>query len=272
MFRADTTLPGPGRHALRQSILLHTGVLGLIILLPYLHRPPEVLPPRMVEAVLVRPGVPAPEPTPPPPAPPRVVEPPRPAPEKHDVPPPREIPKIPLPAPKPVEKKPLPEKPPEKPVAKPEPARPVPPKPIIRKPTLDTRELDAEMQAMQKDVQQAELDRLKREAEKSAAAVHATANQAIVGKYMGLIRQRTETKWNRPLSARRGMVTTLRITVLPGGEVANVVTVKSSGDPAFDASAEDAVRKANPLPVPDDASAFNQYFRVITLKFNPEDL
>jgi colicin import membrane protein len=65
---------------------------------------------------------------------------------------------------------------------------------------------------------------------------------------------------------------TLRISVLPGGEVTNVVTVKSSGDPAFDASAEDAVRKANPLPVPDDVTAFNQYFRVITLKFNPEDL
>ena len=192
-------------------------------------------------------------------------------PEQHAAPPPREIPKIPLPAPKPaakpVEKKPLPEKPPEKPAAKPEPARPAPPKPIIRKPTLDTRELDAEMQAMQHDVQQAELDRLKREAEKAAAAARATANQAIVSRYMSLIQRRTETKWNRPLSARRGMVTTLRINVLPGGEVDNVVTIRSSGDAAFDASAEEAVRRASPLPVPEDSAVFNANFRIFRFDF-----
>jgi colicin import membrane protein len=91
-------------------------------------------------------------------------------------------------------------------------------------------------------------------------------------KHERLIRQRVITKWNRPLSARHGMVTTLRITVLPGGEVSNVVTVRSSGDASFDASAEEAVRRSSPLPVPDDVAIFNSYFRVLTFRFNPEDL
>ncbi|HEX6591097.1 MAG TPA: cell envelope integrity protein TolA, partial [Moraxellaceae bacterium] len=200
---------------------------------------------------------PKPEPKPEPVAPPKPVEPPPVA---------KEVPKIALP--KPVEKKPVP----EKPVAKPEPVKPAPVKPLIKQPTLNRNAIDDEMAALQKDMQQAEINRINAEAEKSAQAARATADLAIRDKYQRLINQRVVTKWNRPLTARNGMVTTLRITVLPGGEVGNVVTVKSSGDAAFDASAEEAVRKSSPLPVPTDPTVFNQYFRVITLKFNPEDL
>ena len=37
-------------------------------------------------------------------------------------------------------------------------------------------------------------------------------------------------------------------------------------------SAEEAVRRSSPLPVPDDVAIFNSYFRVLTFRFNPEDL
>lgn len=274
----------PARGALKKSLLLHVGVLGLVLLLPYLHVPPKVEPPRVVEAVLVSGKTPTPEPVPVKPAPAPEPEPqPEPRPEPKPLPKPEPAPKIKVPEavkpepkialPKADEKKPLPEKATPKPEpVKPVPAKPVPPKPLIQPQKLKADDMDAEMKALQKQMQDEETARINAEAAKSAAAVKASANQAIRDKHERLINQRVQTKWNRPLSARRGMVVTLRISVLPGGEVTNVVTVKPSGDPAFDASAEDAVRKASPLPVPDDVTVFNQYFRVITLKFNPEDL
>jgi colicin import membrane protein len=48
------------------------------------------------------------------------------------------------------------------------------------------------------------------------------------------------------------------------------VVVSSSGDPIFDRSAENAVSKASPLPVPQDKSLFNDEFRVFTFVFKPE--
>jgi TonB family protein len=264
--------PPPARSALKKSLLLHVGVLGLVLLLPYLHVPPKVEPPRVVEAVLVSGNAL----TPPPLRPVRET----PLPEPQPLPEPVVKPEpAPVKAPEPVKpeaKIALPKadekKPPSKPEVKPEPTKPAATKPIIKKPTLQAEDFDAEMQTLQQQMRNDEAERLKVEAAKAAANARNAANQAIRDKYERLINQKVQTKWNRPLSARRGMVTTLRISLLPGGEVANVVTVKSSGDMAFDASAEEAVRRANPLPVPDDLTAFNQYFRVITLKFNPEDL
>jgi anaerobic selenocysteine-containing dehydrogenase len=46
--------------------------------------------------------------------------------------------------------------------------------------------------------------------------------------------------------------------------------VQSSGDPNFDSKAEGAVRRASPLPVPDDTRLFHQYFREMKLVFEPE--
>jgi colicin import membrane protein len=129
--------------------------------------------------------------------------------------------------------------------------------------------LDREMQAQQ---MKADADRIQREAASAAASARDAANLALKEKHERLIRQRVITKWNRPLSARHGMVTTLRISVLPGGEVSNIVIIKSSGDAAFDASAKDAIESSSPLPVPDDIAVFNSYFRVFAFKFSPEDM
>lgn len=241
--------PAPAKTALWKSLVLHAVVLGFVIGLPYLHRPPKVVEPLAMQAVLVQQPVPKPMPEPA-----KEVEPVPEPPEELELPEPvTEPPKIALP------------KPPEK--------KPAPVKPLLKKPTLNTAELDAEMQAMEREMKQTEeIERLRREVNQTAIATKVSANQAIVAQYQGLIRQRVETKWSRPLSARPGMVVSLRISILPGGEVGNVVPVSSSGDPAFDASAVEAVRRASPLPVPSDVAVFNQSFRNFTLKFRPEDL
>jgi colicin import membrane protein len=264
--------------ALKKSLGLHLAVLGLVVVLPYLHKPPEVKPPPVIEAVLVapqkinKPEKPQPVAKAPPPAEPLIETPPEPVLEKPIIPKPetikpepvKELPKVALPAAKPEPVKPA--KPPPEKVA---PAQTAKPTPIIKKPTLNTRAFDEEMKNLQKESINAEL---KAEAEKATAHARDAANLAIRDKYQRLINQRVVTKWNRPPTARNGMVTTLRITVLPGGEVGSVITIQSSGNPAFDASAEEAVRRASPLPVPSDPTIFRQYFSSITFRFNPEDL
>lgn len=264
MLHADVR-PVPAletRRALKRSLVLHLLVLGVVVGLPYLHQPPKVVEPPAIQAMLIEKAVvhhdtPKPvkpvEPLPPPPAP---------EPEKLELPEPvTEPPKIALPKPKPVEK-----------VV----AKPVPPKSILKNKPLTPLPVDDEIESLRKEAKQAdrqaELDRMRREIESTATAMKVSANQALVASTIGKIKQRVETKWNRPLSAKAGMSTLLRISLLPGGEVGNVVVANSSGNPAFDASAVEAVRRASPLPVPDDVGVFSQNFRNFTLKFSPEDL
>lgn len=86
------------------------------------------------------------------------------------------------------------------------------------------------------------------------------------------IRSKIVANWSRPASARNGMKVTLRVELVPGGEVAAVSLVTSSGDAAFDRSAETAVRRSGRFDVPDDSAVFERRFRRFNLLFNPEDL
>jgi len=60
------------------------------------------------------------------------------------------------------------------------------------------------------------------------------------------------------------------ITLLPGGMVSQVITVKPSGSVAYDAAVESAIIKAQPLPVPSEISLFNN-FRELRLTFSPQE-
>ena len=68
-----------------------------------------------------------------------------------------------------------------------------------------------------------------------------------------------------------GLVCTLRVTIIPGGEVGGVQVIKSSGDPTFDRQAENAVRKAAPLPFPTEPRLMKR-LRQFELDFDPRDL
>ncbi len=78
--------------------------------------------------------------------------------------------------------------------------------------------------------------------------------------------------WSRPPSARNGMKALLLVELVPTGEVTGVSIVESSGNNAFDRSAEQAVRKAQRFEVPKDVTLFEQKFRRLYLLFQPEDL
>ncbi len=77
-------------------------------------------------------------------------------------------------------------------------------------------------------------------------------NQALVARYMARIREKVESRWLEPPTARPGMSCTVRIRLSSAGDVLVVVTTASSGDTVFDRSVEAAVQKASPLPLPPD--------------------
>lgn len=112
---------------------------------------------------------------------------------------------------------------------------------------------------------------LEREEAEAQAEEEATAN---VQSYKGYIRDRMERNWSRPLSARNGMEVVLSIQLLRNGQVVSVAVTKSSGDLAFDRSAEQAVRKVERFDRLQELSEsqFNKHFRQFTLLFRAEDL
>lgn len=108
-------------------------------------------------------------------------------------------------------------------------------------------------------------------AEEIATIAEQTEMQ-FVQTYTALLIEHVEQHWSRPPGTRKGMVVELQIQLVPTGEIVRVSLANSSGNPAFDRSAELAIRKASPLPVPTDPVLFERYFRNITFVFNPKDL
>lgn len=257
------------------SILLH----GVLIALLWLFAKPAKLPepPKVMQAMLMAAppsSTASPQPAPAAPAPPA------PEPEPTPLPPPEPVKPLPVAKPKPVV--------PPKPVLKPVLAKPevVKPKPVVEPPDeelaaieKESRRITDEQAAARKQReaearQKAIADALKAEADAIAADVaneRARRMSAQIGEFQLAINRKIKSNWRRPSAVSGKLVTELRITLLPGGEVASVVVVKSSGSDAFDESAKDAVSRANPLPVPSDPALFREQFKVLLLKFKPEE-
>ncbi len=108
-------------------------------------------------------------------------------------------------------------------------------------------------------------------AEEQAAVQQAREgeDQRIIAQYISLIEQKVKRNWHKPASATAGMECTVRVRLLPGGEVSDARVVVSSGDEFFDRSVESAVYRASPLPLPPDAVLFDKYFRDLNFIFRP---
>jgi colicin import membrane protein len=100
------------------------------------------------------------------------------------------------------------------------------------------------------------------------AGIEAARVQGVVAEYIGYIQERIQRSWLRPPGSPAGLSCVVQVSLIPGGEVARVQIVRSSGDPVFDRSVESAVYKASPLPLPPDAALF-KHFRDLRLIFKP---
>ena len=114
----------------------------------------------------------------------------------------------------------------------------------------------------------------KQQAAAQQAALDAARNAHIAGevdKYKALIIGAISRQWILPENANHSLSSQFRIRLAPNGVVLEVNLTRSSGDPILDRSAQSAIFKASPLPVPSDPGTFN-LFRDISLTVRPENV
>ncbi len=178
---------------------------------------------------------------------------------------PKVLPRRPPPAPKPAAAQ-APAKPPaQRPAVAPK------PKP---EPKVDRAEEQRQRQLAEQQRRLAELARqsFDQVLESEAAQLHADEGMVAVQSFRFGIYQRVVANWSRPPSARNGMEARLTVELIPTGDVVSVTVVESSGNSAFDRSAEAAVRVARTFDVPLRSNLFERHFRRFSLLFKPEDL
>lgn len=126
----------------------------------------------------------------------------------------------------------------------------------------------ADLVAKQKaEAVQKEVARKKLEAEGIAKAEQ--DREATIS-FGDAIRRKVIQNWRKPPTATQGMSCKISVKLLPSGDVMAASVTRSSGDEVFDRSAENAVRKASPLPVPKDRKLFNKTFKSFNFNFKPE--
>lgn len=122
--------------------------------------------------------------------------------------------------------------------------------------------------AKQKAQEAEKAAKLKQQAD--AAKAQAEHNKKATISATAAIQLKVNNSWIRPLSSSKGLNCTIRVKLLPSGDVMDAAVVRSSGDGIFDRSAENAVRKASPLPVPKNRSLFTRKFRTFAFEFKPD--
>jgi len=108
-------------------------------------------------------------------------------------------------------------------------------------------------QALEKKKREADKKQRQKElAQQLAAEEQAQADELAkreIDKYQVLIRQKIERNWLKP-SELKNLRSVVAVRLIPGGEVIDASISTTSGNLIFDRSAEQAVRKASPLPLP----------------------
>ncbi|MCW8443798.1 cell envelope integrity protein TolA [Fluoribacter gormanii] len=127
------------------------------------------------------------------------------------------------------------------------------------------------------ELAKAEMER-KKQAEAAAKQAQAAENAAKqariageVDKYKALIVNAIGRNWILPENVDSSLSSQFRIRLAPDGMVLEVTLTRSSGDPLLDRSAQTAIYKASPLPVPADQETFS-LFRDISLTVRPEQV
>lgn len=246
------------------AIAMHVAFVVLLVFGVSWQKKPEA--PVMADLWSSLPQLPQPKP--------EAVEPPEPA------PPPRPAPKVtpppvrkaePAPSPKPdiaLREKDKKKKAEPKPEPKAEP-RPEPkPEPKRREDDSAKRERDRKLAEAETEAKAA----AEKAAQDKAAAAERAAKAAAAArenqKYINGIRGKVYARVALPPDLQGNPEAEFVVSLLPGGELLNVTLRRSSGNAAYDAAVERAIRQAQPFDVP-GGEQFQQYFRQFPMVFRP---
>ena len=171
----------------------------------------------------------------------------------------------PAPAPKPKPK-------PDRPVAEPQKPKIDPVAEQRREQEEAERERQREEEARQKRLNALAESAFEQELEREVMDLGQGADDTAALTYIDGIYHAVVANWSRPPSARNDMEAHLQVELIPTGEVVSVTVISSSGNSAFDRSAQSAVRKARRFEVPSEIGLFERHFRSFVLLFKPQDL
>lgn len=138
----------------------------------------------------------------------------------------------------------------------------------------DAKDLkDAKEAKLQAEKAQQQLAQQRQAAAEKAASDSAQRAQIAgeVDKYKAMILNAISQRWILPDNVDNRLSSQFRIRLAPDGAVMEVSLTRSSGDAILDRSAQTAIYKASPLPVPSDPATFN-LFRDINLTVRPENV
>lgn len=126
----------------------------------------------------------------------------------------------------------------------------------------------AEEQRIKKEKAAQEIAEQQRQA---AAAARKAKLMSEAEKYKVLIVAAISKQWILPENVDQHLKSQFQIRLAPDGTVLDVDLASSSGNPILDRSAEKAIYKASPLPVPSNTELF-EIFRNIRLTVRPENV
>ena len=95
-------------------------------------------------------------------------------------------------------------------------------------------------------------------------------SESEISKYSSIIKQQVMSQWKKPSSAKGDLITEIRITLVPTGEIIKTKIIKGSGIKSFDDSALTAIASVGSfedLQMP--SNLFEAHFRQFILVFNP---
>ena len=110
-------------------------------------------------------------------------------------------------------------------------------------------------------------EKKKREAEEAKRQLISSCSSALVA-LVGEIENKVHNNWAYAGDAT-GLEVIISVKVTRDGEVASANEWRSSGDPIFDRSAVNALRKASPLPFPDDPRCY-EHIKEFNFIFTPD--
>jgi TonB family protein len=158
----------------------------------------------------------------------------------------------------------------DQPVTAEPPSLPILTNPAISDTGLDPAEFERENQeAAEQAAQAAARAQAEAKAQALAKAQVIPQQQAQIASAIQAIRLKINRSWIRPMTTKHGLKCRVKVRLMADGTVIEAEVIASSGDEAFDTSAQNAVIQASPLPVPADKDVFDRNFRSFTFTFDP---
>lgn len=99
----------------------------------------------------------------------------------------------------------------------------------------------------------------------------ANRHARLVGEFQDRIRNKILGYVNLPHNLAGNPEVVFRVALFPNGDVRDVTLLRGSGQPAYDREMENAIRKASPLPLPNEREVAAVFREDLILKFRPRD-